>query len=100
MSIKILVKHQLQYNSSMHEQCLLFRLAPPRFYHTGSELAPEDERLLTQQGGCFVFEGTNVLFKHDDSGILKYADVDAVAAAALGAAATPPNPTQVLRSFV
>lgn len=24
---------------------------------TGNELAPADERLLTQQGGCLVFDG-------------------------------------------
>eukprot|EP00955_Chlamydomonas_euryale_P084783 364003-Chlamydomonas_euryale.AAC.31 len=36
------------------------------------DLSPENEVLLTQQGGTVVFEGMNTLFRHDDSGILKY----------------------------
>lgn len=50
-----------------------------------SELSPPDTQLLTQQGGTIMFEGTNVIFKHVDSGILRYTDVDAVVQAALAA---------------
>jgi hypothetical protein len=37
--------------------------------------------LLVQQGGTVVFKGTAVIFRHNDSGILKYTDVDALMAA-------------------
>lgn len=47
----------------------------------GGQLCPEKEELLTQQGGCLVFRGEDVIFRHDDSGILKYTDVDALIAA-------------------
>jgi hypothetical protein len=43
---------------------------------TGSELAPARQELLTQQGGAIVFQGKTVLFRHNDSGILKTADID------------------------
>lgn len=49
------------------------------------DLAPAEKRLLTQQGGCLVFEGCELLFRHSDPGILKYADVDAVVRAATAA---------------
>lgn len=62
-------------------------------------MAPEDERLLTQQGGCLVMEGSTLLYRHADSGILKYADVDAVAASALQGAGSLPG-SQVLRTFM
>ncbi|GAB4818964.1 hypothetical protein N2152v2_006010 [Parachlorella kessleri] len=39
------------------------------------ELAPDDEQLLTLQGGCIAFYGQDVIFRHADSGILKYANV-------------------------
>ncbi|CAL5228424.1 g11558 [Coccomyxa viridis] len=45
------------------------------------QLCPKNEELLTQQGGCLVFRGEDVIFRHDDSGILKYTDVDALIAA-------------------
>ena len=48
----------------------------------GGQLCPPDEALLTQQGGSLVFRGQDVVFRHDDSGILKYTDVDALVAAA------------------
>jgi hypothetical protein len=46
-------------------------------------MSPAETRLLTQQGGSLVFSGEEVVFKHVDSGILKYTDVDALVAAAL-----------------
>jgi hypothetical protein len=49
----------------------------------GGEMSPAETRLLTQQGGSLVFSGEEVVFKHVDSGILKYTDVDALVAAAL-----------------
>ena len=49
----------------------------------GAALCPPNTALLTQQGGCLAFEGTNVLFKHVDMGILKYTDVDAMLRAVL-----------------
>jgi hypothetical protein len=36
---------------------------------------------LHRQGGTLVFDGTSTIFKHSDSGILKYTDVDALLAA-------------------
>ncbi|GIL61004.1 hypothetical protein Vafri_15429 [Volvox africanus] len=54
-----------------------------------SELCPPDPRLLTQQGGCLVFSGEQVLLKHVDSGILRYADVDDILKAALQADYAP-----------
>jgi hypothetical protein len=38
--------------------------------------------LLVQQGGTLLFKGTQTLWRHNDSGILKYTDVDALLAAA------------------
>ncbi|CAL8466035.1 g5571 [Coccomyxa elongata] len=46
-----------------------------------SELCPPDEALLTQQGGSLLFRGDQVIFRHTDSGILKYTDLDALLAA-------------------
>lgn len=48
----------------------------------GGQLCPPNEELLTQQGGCLLYRGKNVIFRHNDSGILKYTDVDALMAAA------------------
>ena len=48
----------------------------------GGQLCPPNEALLTQQGGSLVFRGQDVVFRHDDSGILRYTDVDALIAAA------------------
>jgi hypothetical protein len=76
------------------------RHAAPACRPAGSELAPSDERLLTQQGGCIGFDGRQTVFRHADAGILKYADVDALLAAMLpGGPATPPQ-TQVLRTLL
>eukprot|EP00884_Botryococcus_braunii_P003438 jgi/Botrbrau1/13095/Bobra.0187s0054.1 len=44
-----------------------------------AELAPKREELLTQQGGVLIFRGKEVVFRHNDSGILKTADVDKLA---------------------
>jgi hypothetical protein len=44
----------------------------------GGALCPDNPELLTQQGGCLVFRGQEVIHRHDDSGILKYVDTDAV----------------------
>ncbi|KAG2423523.1 hypothetical protein HXX76_015271 [Chlamydomonas incerta] len=49
------------------------------------ELCPPDTSLLTQQGGCLVFSGTSVVFKHVDSGILRYTEPDSILQAALQA---------------
>ncbi|GLC39918.1 hypothetical protein PLESTB_001821700 [Pleodorina starrii] len=54
-----------------------------------NELCPPDTQLLTQQGGCLVFSGSQVVFKHVDSGILRYSDVDTLMQAALQADYTP-----------
>lgn len=40
------------------------------------ELSPTKTTLLTQQGGTIVFKGEAVIFKHVDSGILKYTSVE------------------------
>lgn len=67
----------------------------------GKELAPVDERLLTQQGGVLVFEGSTTMYKHSDAGILRIADVEEVLAAALPAgAATEALPAQVQRGLM
>ena len=44
----------------------------------GGELCPEQTALLTQQGGCLVFKGKEVIYRHDDSGILMHTDCDAL----------------------
>jgi hypothetical protein len=51
------------------------------------ELCPPNEQMLVQQGGTLVFEGTDVVFEHRDSGILKYTDVDMLSQAVLAPAA-------------
>lgn len=38
----------------------------------GKDLSPPNEELLVQQGGTLAFDGTDIIFRHDDSGILKY----------------------------
>lgn len=55
----------------------------------GGELCPSEERLLTQQGGAIVFEGTSTIFRHDDSGILKYVRLPDVLATLKPPAALP-----------
>ncbi len=39
------------------------------------------DALITQQGGTLVFQGTEVIHEQRDTGILKYADIDALLAA-------------------
>lgn len=39
-------------------------------------LKPADENLITQQGGCLVFEGRKLVRKYEDKGILTYTDMD------------------------
>lgn len=56
----------------------------------GSDLSPPNSELLTQQGGTLVLSGQDLLYKHVDSGILKYTDVDEVLQAALSADYTSP----------
>ena len=51
------------------------------------ELCPPNEQMLVQQGGTLVFEGADVVFRHRDSGILKYTDVDKLSQAVLAPAA-------------
>ncbi|CAD7696283.1 unnamed protein product [Ostreobium quekettii] len=51
------------------------------------KLCPPDNNLLVQQGGTLVFKGDEVVFKHEDSGILKTADVEELLAAVAPAAA-------------
>jgi hypothetical protein len=60
---------------------LLLLLLPLQTLRAGGELSPPDTNLLVQQGGSLVFKGTDVIFRHNDSGILKYTDVDALLAA-------------------
>ena len=55
----------------------------------GGELCPADERLLTQQGGGIVFKGNCTVFRHSDSGILKYVRLADVLAAVKPTAALP-----------
>lgn len=57
-------------------------LADSNAHVAGGQLCPPNEELLTQQGGCLVFRGQEVIFRHADSGILKYTDMDALVAAA------------------
>jgi hypothetical protein len=65
----------------------------------GSELAPSNAKLLTLQGGCIAFDGPNTVFRHADSGILRYANTDQVLAAVLpGEPAAVPS--QVLRKLL
>jgi hypothetical protein len=64
-------------------------ILPWRLCHVlaGGDLSPPREELLTQQGGTVAFRGGELVFKHADSGILKYMDVDEMLAAVL---APPP----------
>jgi len=47
-----------------------------------NELKPKKTEQLTWQGGAILFQGEDVLFKHVDTGILTYADVDKMLKAA------------------
>lgn len=58
-------------------------------YLAGGELCPAEERLLTQQGGAIVFRGDCTVFRHSDSGILKYVRLADVLAAVKPPAALP-----------
>jgi hypothetical protein len=64
----------------------------------GRELAPDREQLLTQQGGCLAFDGQTVIFRHADSGILKYADENQLAGAVLPGGA-PAAASQTARTL-
>eukprot|EP01023_Acetabularia_acetabulum_P033697 TRINITY_DN31560_c0_g1_i4.p1 TRINITY_DN31560_c0_g1~~TRINITY_DN31560_c0_g1_i4.p1 ORF type:complete len:272 (-),score=43.94 TRINITY_DN31560_c0_g1_i4:528-1343(-) len=48
-----------------------------------SQLAPPNTNLLTYQGGTLVFEGEKCIWKHVDSGILKYANFETLKQQAL-----------------
>ncbi|KAL6748932.1 AhpC/TSA antioxidant enzyme-domain-containing protein [Haematococcus lacustris] len=48
-------------------------------------LSPPNQALLTQQGGTLAFDGQDVIFKHVDSGILKYTDTEALLRVVLNA---------------
>mmetsp|Transcript_4455 Transcript_4455/g.7425 ORF Transcript_4455/g.7425 Transcript_4455/m.7425 type:complete len:299 (+) Transcript_4455:20-916(+) len=54
-----------------------------------AELSPPNEALLTQQGGTLAFNGEETIFRYNDSGILKYTDVDALLRTVLSADYTP-----------
>mmetsp|Transcript_2570 Transcript_2570/g.7700 ORF Transcript_2570/g.7700 Transcript_2570/m.7700 type:complete len:283 (-) Transcript_2570:1337-2185(-) len=60
------------------------------------KLAPENEDLLTWQGGAFIFDGSEVLFKHADRGILTYVDFDKFLDAALTARDDPQKKMRVI----
>jgi len=60
-----------------------------------SDLSPPQQSLLTQQGGTIAFEGENTVFRHDDSGILKYADVDELLRTVLAAQEASGPPLEV-----
>ena len=64
---------------------------PPRppLHPPGKNLAPPDDELLTRLGGALVLRGRETAARHADSGILKYADWDALVAAA-GVKELPP----------
>eukprot|EP00882_Tetradesmus_deserticola_P017039 GHRQ01018226.1.p1 GENE.GHRQ01018226.1~~GHRQ01018226.1.p1 ORF type:complete len:297 (+),score=106.89 GHRQ01018226.1:869-1759(+) len=62
------------------------------------DLSPSDTRLLVQQGGTLMFRGTDVVFRHDDSGILKSTDVDALMAAADASSGGSMQPAQLMSS--
>jgi pyridoxal biosynthesis lyase PdxS len=64
----------------------------------GGELSPADTNLLVQQGGSLVFKGTDVIFRHNDSGILKYTDVDAMMAAIDASRGSSMQPAQLTSS--
>eukprot|EP00882_Tetradesmus_deserticola_P017706 GHRQ01018977.1.p1 GENE.GHRQ01018977.1~~GHRQ01018977.1.p1 ORF type:complete len:145 (-),score=68.62 GHRQ01018977.1:20-454(-) len=64
----------------------------------GGDLSPSDTRLLVQQGGTLMFRGTDLVFRHDDSGILKYTDVDALMAAADASSGGSMQPAQLMSS--
>ncbi|KAJ9511517.1 hypothetical protein QJQ45_029825 [Haematococcus lacustris] len=51
----------------------------------GNVLSPPNQALLTQQGGTLAFDGQEVIFKHVDSGILKYTDTEALLRVVLNA---------------
>lgn len=50
--------------------------------YAGGELSPADPNLLVQQGGTLLLRGNQTLWRHNDSGILKYTDIYALLAAA------------------
>eukprot|EP00271_Cylindrocystis_brebissonii_P014505 TRINITY_DN35867_c0_g1_i1.p1 TRINITY_DN35867_c0_g1~~TRINITY_DN35867_c0_g1_i1.p1 ORF type:complete len:363 (+),score=44.93 TRINITY_DN35867_c0_g1_i1:54-1142(+) len=59
-----------------------FELATLRLFNMAGilplwgELSPPKTQLLTQQGGTLVFSGRKVIYKHVDTGILKYTPID------------------------
>eukprot|EP00877_Chromochloris_zofingiensis_P011333 jgi/Chrzof1/6453/Cz18g11140.t1 len=59
-------------------------------------LSPPDTNLLVQQGGTLAFDGQDLIFKHEDSGILKYTDVEQLVMAI--ASATPISSSRLLAS--
>lgn len=59
-----------------------FEVATVRLMNMGKilpawgKLAPANKDLITQQGGCLVFEGRKMVKKYCDKGILTYTDMD------------------------
>ena len=72
-----------------------FELATVRLLNMGSilmqwdTLTPSDKELIVQRGGALVFEGNRVVYRHDDPGILRFADVDQLVAAACNKPSVP-----------
>ena len=60
-----------------------------------SELAPPDAALLPRLGGAVVLRGRRTVFRHDDAGILKYCDLDALVKAASDERALPEGRREV-----
>mmetsp|Transcript_24116 Transcript_24116/g.59954 ORF Transcript_24116/g.59954 Transcript_24116/m.59954 type:complete len:85 (-) Transcript_24116:816-1070(-) len=50
------------------------------------ELIPEEEKLLTWQGGAIIFDGHAVRYRHDDPGILGIVDFETFVERAMEAA--------------
>lgn len=74
----------MKLSESGNSPCILedALLADSNAHVAGGQLCPPSEELLTQQGGSLVFRGQEVIFRHADSGILKYTNMDAFVAAA------------------
>lgn len=54
-------------------------------------LIPDNQDLVVQQGGTLVFDDEKTAYRYDDKGILVYAPIEEVLAAAAAGSAVPAN---------
>jgi hypothetical protein len=62
---------------------------------TRDKLAPQDSQQLVQHGGSILLRGDEILYSHEDSGVLMITDVEALMAVVQAATSHAPRSAQL-----